>query len=160
MSNDRDLENLEWMFFSTLRRIHRSMDAHSKELEKQFGLTLPQLDVLLAVAEIGTAPIGRVATAVHLSKATLTSIADRLVDHGLLVRERSSHDKRQVELTLTDKSRGILARGPRPFHDNFSVQLRDLEAWQRTQLLSSLQQLAGMVAHSGRVEAAQDTPVS
>jgi DNA-binding MarR family transcriptional regulator len=143
--DSRDIEQLEWMFFSTIRRINRSMDTHSKELEKQYGLTLSQLDVLLAVAETPSGPVGQIAQQVHLSKATLTNIADRLVRHGLLTRQRSTHDKRQIHLSLTPKARESLEQGPRPFHSAFSHHLQSLPRWERTQLLSSLQHVAALM---------------
>lgn len=133
------------MFFSTLRRMNQTLDTHSRELERRFGLTLPQLDVLWAVANHGTAPVGRIASQVHLSKATLTSIADRLVDHGLLARERSETDKRQVMVSITEKAHEILEQRPHPFADEFSARLDKLEHWQQTQLLSSLQQIASLM---------------
>jgi DNA-binding MarR family transcriptional regulator len=143
-------EHLEWMFFSTLRRMNQTLDTHSRELERRFGLTLPQLDVLWAVANHGTVPVGQVASQVHLSKATLTSIADRLVDHGLLIRERSETDKRQVMLSITEKAREILEQRPHPFADEFSARLDELEHWQQTQLLSSLQKIASLMEPAGQ----------
>lgn len=138
-------QRIEWMFFSTLRRMNQTMDMHSRELERRFGLTLPQLDVLWAVAGSGKVPVGSIAARVHLSKATLTSITDRLVEHGLLARQRSESDKRQVMISITEKALNILEQGPHPFHEEFSERLNGLEHWQQTQLLSALQQIASMM---------------
>lgn len=142
---DIHLEQLEWMFFSTLRRINQHMDSHSRELEKQYGLTLPQLDVLWAVAQEDGLPIGRIAEKVHLSKATVTHITDRLVDHDLLIRERSTIDKRQVHVRITDRATAILRQGPHPFHELFLERIAQLEHWKQSQLLSSLQRIASLM---------------
>ncbi|MFP4375410.1 MAG: MarR family winged helix-turn-helix transcriptional regulator [Spirochaetales bacterium] len=130
----------------------QTLDTHSRELERRFGLTLPQLDVIWAVANHGSAPVGRIAAQVHLSKATLTSIADRLVDHGLLMRERSETDKRQVMISITEKARAILEQRPHPFADEFSTRLNELEHWQQTELLSSLQKIASLMEPAHREE--------
>ena len=133
------------MFFSTLRRISRNLDLHSRELEKQYGLTVPQLNVLWSVGTSNGVPIGQIAERISLSSATLTSIVDRLEEHGLVLRERSPEDKRQVLISLTPQGRTVLESGPQPFHDCFIRRLGSLERWQRTELLSAVQHVADMM---------------
>ena len=145
VSTPDDLEQLGWMFFSALRRIGRNLDIYSRELDREFGLTLPQLDVLWAVDLLGDVPIGQVAERVHLSKPTLTSITDRLVAHELIERIRSDEDKRRVIVSLTPKGRALLAENPQPFSERFLTSLREMDEWQRTHLLAELQHLAGMM---------------
>jgi DNA-binding MarR family transcriptional regulator len=139
------LEQLSWMFFATLRRMSRNLDLHSRKLEKQYGLTVPQLNVIWAVGAAHRVPIGQVAERISLSGATVTSIVDRLEEHGLVTRERSADDKRQVLLSLTERGRKLLSSGPQPFHDCFIERLGHLERWQQTQLLSALQHVADMM---------------
>lgn len=139
------LEQLSWMFFATLRRMSRNLDLHSRELEREYGLTVPQLNVLWAVGASHHVPIGQVADRISLSGATVTTIVDRLEEHGLVIRERSTDDKRQVLLSLTDKGSRVLAGGPQPFHDCFVEKLGRLERWQQTELLSSVQHVADMM---------------
>ncbi len=139
------LEQLSWMFFATLRRMSRNLDLHSRELEREYGLTVPQLNVLWAVGASHRVPIGQVADRISLSGATVTSIVDRLEEHDLVKRERSTDDKRQVLISLTDKGRDVLAGGPQPFHDCFVERLGRLERWQQTELLSSIQHVADMM---------------
>lgn len=139
------LEQLSWMFFSVVRRIIRNVDLHSRDLEKEFGLTVPQLTVLASVGILGRVPIGQIAERISLSSATVTTIVDRLEEHDLLFRERSTSDKRQVYLVLTEKGREILTKSPQPFHDCFIERLGQLEPWQRTELLSTLQYLASLM---------------
>lgn len=140
-----DVKQLSWMFFTTLRRMGRNLDLHSRELEREFGLTVPQLTVLWAVGSGDRVPIGRIADRINLSGATVTNIVDRLEGHGLVSRERSTGDKRQVLISLTADGRALLARGPQPFHECFTRRLAKLDAWQQTELLSALQHVAAMM---------------
>ncbi len=136
---------LSWMFFTTLRRMGRNLDLHSRELEREFGLTVPQLTVLWAVGSHARMPIGRIADRISLSGATVTNIVDRLEVHGLVSRERSTGDKRQVLVSLTADGRKLLARGPQPFHECFARRLAKLDEWRQTELLSALQHIAAMM---------------
>ena len=144
-SRTLDLEQLGWMFFSTLRLMSRNLDLHSRDLEKEFGLTVPQLNVLWAVGMSERVPIGQVAERANLSGATLTSIVDRLEQHGLVTRIRSTDDKRQVLVALTERGREVLSRGPQPLHDCFLRRLDRMERWQQTELLSAIQRVAAMM---------------
>ncbi len=149
------LEQLSWMFFATLRRMSRNLDLHSRALEREYGLTVPQLNVLWAVGASHRVPIGRIADRISLSGATVTSIVDRLEDHGLVTRERSADDKRQVLISLTGKGRDVLAGDPQPFHDCFVERLARLERWQQTELLSAVQHVADMMEPDESMKAVQ-----
>lgn len=139
------LQQLSWMFFSAIRRMSRNLERHSHDLEKEFGLTVPQLNVLWAVGSSGREPIGQIAERISLSGATLTSIVDRLEEHDLVIRERSTSDKRQVFVALTGSGRAVLNRVPQPFHACFVERLARLERWQQTELLSAVQHVAAMM---------------
>lgn len=141
----RQLEQLEWMFFATVRRMERCVDLHSRILEKKYGLTVPQLHVLWIASEGEGTPIGRLAALTGLSGATLTGIVDRLEDHGLARRVRSADDKRQVLVVTTSRGRATLAERPRPFSARFIERLGEMASWERTRLLSQVQHVADMM---------------
>lgn len=137
--------DLCWMFFATLRRMSHRMELHSKDLERQFGLTVAQLNVLWIIGTEGTIAIGKLARHASVSSATVTSIVDRLEAHELVTRTRSSQDKRQVDVSMTDAGLATLESGPQPFDEHFRSQLRALPGWQRTELLSTMQRIAAMM---------------
>jgi DNA-binding MarR family transcriptional regulator len=77
---------------------------------EQWGLTLPQFDVL---AELGRAPKEGF-TFIELSRlllvtsGNLTGIVDRLEANGLMVREHDPRDRRLVRIVLTKKGRQLV----------------------------------------------------
>ena len=89
---------------STLRKIIRAIDLHSKQLTKKYGLTGPQIIVLKEINESPDRPISEIARKVSLSQATVTSILDRLEQQGYAQRHRSQIDKRKVNIVLTEKA--------------------------------------------------------
>lgn len=128
-----------------LRRVTRAIDLHSKHLMKTAGLTAPQMLILQSLRDHGDAIISNIANRVNLSQATVTSIIDRLEKRGLVLRERSTEDKRKVFACLTDSGSELIRNAPTPLQDYFVRQFRDLHDWEQMQLISSLQRVAQMM---------------
>ncbi len=128
-----------------LRQIIRAIDLHSKRLEKETGLTGPQLLVLQKVAAHGEQTAGVIAREISLSQPTVTSIIDRLERKGMLRRERNQLDKRKVTLSLTDTGRTTAQDAPTLLQESFIHAFNHLEEWEKTLILSSLQRVSVMM---------------
>lgn len=128
-----------------LRRILRATELHSKYLNKTVRLTFPQLLILKKLAEAQKLTASQVADELSLSRATITSIVDRLESRGLVIRERSEEDRRVIYLALSEAGAELLENAPTPLQEDFIQRLRKLEDWQKTMILSSLQQVAAMM---------------
>ncbi|MYM64386.1 MarR family transcriptional regulator [Pseudomaricurvus sp. HS19] len=128
-----------------LRRVIRATDLHSKHLAKTTGLTAPQILLLQTIRDKGEVTIGELATEMSLSQATVTTILDRLEKRELVYRERSREDKRKVHAHLTDAALETLKDAPMPLQDQFARQFADLQPWEQTMIISSLQRVAQMM---------------
>jgi DNA-binding MarR family transcriptional regulator len=140
-----DGDGLSQEVLSTLRKIIRAIDLHSKQLSKSFGLTGPQLLLIREIAAEPDISVGNLAKRVSLSQATVTSIVDRLEARNLAKRIRSSQDKRKVSLEITDKAREILEANPTFLQEEFIRNFERLEKWEQMLILSSLQRVASMM---------------
>ena len=98
----------------TLRRIIRATDLYSKQLAKNTGLTSPQMLLLQILRNKGQQTVGVLAKEMSLSQATVTTILDRLEKKALIIRERSTSDRRKVQVDVTDSAVGILKDAPLP----------------------------------------------
>lgn len=130
---------------STLRQIIRAMDIHSRYLSKKYGLTGPQLVVTAEIGQTGPITIGELARRVSLSQATVTTILDRLEAKELATRIRGQEDKRRVYVDITDKTRSILETHPNFLQEEFVQRFNDLQHWEQTLILSSIQRIAAMM---------------
>lgn len=128
-----------------LRRVIRATDLHSKHLAKTTGLTAPQILLLQTIRDKGEITIGVLANEMSLSQATVTSILDRLEKRELVYRERSKEDKRKVYVYLTDQAADVLMDAPIPLQDHFARQFDNLQEWEQTMIISSLQRVAQMM---------------
>jgi len=104
-------------------------------------LTMPQWRVLVLASE---APCNVTAVAddlrVHLSNAT--RLCDRLVDAGLLSRERSQRDRRHVMLTLTADGRRLHAAAMAHRRRRVERAMAHLDPEEQTKLADALTSLA------------------
>ncbi len=128
-----------------LRRVIRATDLHSKHLVKTSGLTAPQILLLQGIRSKGEVTIGELANEVSLSQATVTSILDRLEKRELVYRERSKEDKRKVHAYLTEKGSDVVKTAPTPLQEQFIKYFGDLQEWEQSMIIASLQRVALMM---------------
>jgi DNA-binding MarR family transcriptional regulator len=137
---------------AALRRIIRAIDLHSKTLVQRFGLTGPQLVVLKELVGGPARPVSEIAVAVNLSQSTVTGILDRLERKDMIIRERSTLDRRKVLVSATPTAEEALAGSPPLLQDHFTNAFGQLADWEQTQILSSLQRIVSLM-EAGDVEA-------
>jgi len=128
-----------------LRKIIQAIDLNSKKLVKQVGLTGPQLVILQEISRLGTVSVGEVAKNVSLSQGTVTGILERMEKRGLVFRQRSSQDKRRVMVNITETGKKLLINAPPIMQENFLEKFNQLQDWEKTMILSTLQRLVGMM---------------
>lgn len=128
-----------------LRRITRSIDLHSRQLATSYGLTGPQLICLRTLGQLGEITPGRLAREVSLSQATITGIVDRLVARQLVNRERSSVDRRQVTVSLTEAGAALVASAPSPLQERFVEQLAACDLEEQETICTTLERIVEMM---------------
>ncbi|WP_104400811.1 MarR family winged helix-turn-helix transcriptional regulator [Vibrio penaeicida] len=129
----------------SIRQIIRAIVLHSKKLNKESGLTTPQLIIMLAIRELGEVTIRQLSENTNMSQATASTILDRLEKHHLIKRVRNEYDKRKVHALLTPKGNQVLLQTPPPLQQSFVDKFQQLEEWEQSLLLSSLQRLSSMM---------------
>lgn len=67
----------------------------------------PQGRILYVLWQEDGVPVSRLVRQTGLAKSTLTAMLARMEGSGLITRENSSADKRQVIIRLTDTARGL-----------------------------------------------------
>ena len=95
---------------------------------KFIDLTMREMHAIHAISMYDHKSTSEVAKELHLTPGTLTSMADRLVRKGYVIRLRSEDDRRIIRLGLTKKGR-VVYRAHEAFH-NMMVKsfLKDLDA--------------------------------
>src|SRR5579864_9710756 len=92
---DQVLEALLYLYTES-RRI-------TKELARRAELTGPQLTVLKMLEGVGDLSLSDLSDRIRAQNSTVTGIIDRMEREGLVLRARSTEDRRVVKIKLTDK---------------------------------------------------------
>lgn len=145
MNDKQPKEQLGDDILAALRRIIRAVDLQSRQLVRSHGLTGPQGLLLKEVILAGELTVGQLAERVSLSQATVTDILLRLERRGLIERQRSSQDKRRVLVRVTITGRRLMKHSLPLLQEAFLDKLNQMQEWEQTQLLASLQRLADMM---------------
>lgn len=133
--------------FSSLRRIGHAMEIQSRRIDRDFGLTLPQLFVLGCISDLGEGTSRAIAAAAHLSPPTVVLILDRLEAKGAITRTRSLTDRRTVQSRLTVKGAELLAdAGPELLGARFRQGFAALSEAERAGLAQVLDQIATLMS--------------
>jgi MarR family transcriptional regulator, organic hydroperoxide resistance regulator len=119
-----------------LRRVFQVVNEQSKKVERETGLTGPQLWAIKIIAESAPIKVSDLARRMYLHPATVVGILDRLEGRGLVMRTRSLEDRRVVEIDLTEQGKelvtqspevvqGLLVKGLEPLSDEKLIHISD-----------------------------------
>lgn len=128
----------------SIRKIARALDIHSRLLNKESGLTLPQLIVLRCVRDLGEPSGSAIAKAVDLSPPTVLGILDKLTAKGLIERQRLENNRRIVVSRLTEQGKVMLEKVPSPLGEQFANRYFELSDDERQKLIASLETVADL----------------
>lgn len=79
----------------------------TKQAAREVGLTGPQLTVIKLLDTFGDLSLSSLSERIRAQNSTVTGIIDRMEREGLVLRERSTSDRRVVYIRLTEKGRRV-----------------------------------------------------
>lgn len=109
-----------------LRRITKAVHEFSKAVDREFGITGPQLWAMRTIHDRGGCSAGDLAERLCVHPSTVTGVIQRLADKGLIERQKRADDRRAVWLTLTDQGKALLDRAPYPAQGQLLLALRNM----------------------------------
>jgi DNA-binding MarR family transcriptional regulator len=151
--------SIEEQVIIAIRRITRAVDIHSDYMQRNFGLTGPQLTILRVIHRLQPVSAGELAKSANFNRGTLTGILDRLEANGFVSRNRYAPDRRSVILKLTAAGRRVLAEAPYLLRTRFLEELNRMTAPEQAALLNTLEQTARLMEADSPGEISEsDTP--
>ena len=132
-----------------LRVVFRTVQAHSRWVEKQCGVSGAQLWALWELFAAPGLKVSELSEALAIHRSTASNLLDKLESKELIRRERGGPDQRVVRLYLTPQGADLLASAPRPAQGALRHALFELPDGTLSTLQSALDQLADAMAAPG-----------
>ncbi|HSO06928.1 MAG TPA: MarR family transcriptional regulator [Pelomicrobium sp.] len=131
--------------FRSIRRIIRAVDLNSKQLESTRQITSPQLIALRALVHARQMSAKNLAAELQVSPSTMVGILDRLEEKGLIVRERSRHDRRVVWARPTEKGAKLAEETPSPLQERLAEGLHQLPELEQAAIALALERVCELM---------------
>jgi DNA-binding MarR family transcriptional regulator len=111
-----------------IRKILRSLNLESKKIQKEQGVSIPQLMCLdfLGSKESYRSTQIEIARFLNLNSSTMSGIVNRLESKGFVARLPNPNDKRTVYIALTANGARLLEASPQLLHKRLSKKLEKL----------------------------------
>jgi DNA-binding MarR family transcriptional regulator len=76
--------------------------------DTHLDIKLLHFEIMRVLKDEGTLHPAKIGEKLLVAKAQMTHLIDKLVEMNFVKREMGSHDRRTINITLTDKGRGVL----------------------------------------------------
>jgi len=133
-----------------LRRAHQISAAIFEVNCSEMGLTQAQYGALMVLQEEPGIDQTRLARALAFDKVTVLRVLRGLAQRGLVVRELSPSNRRQMSLRLTAQGEHLLKQSAAPVQHAYEQLMAPLAPRQREQFIALLQQLTDGLGEQAR----------
>lgn len=99
-----------YQIFSSFRQVNQSFHRLFWKQEEEMEITRIQMLVLSILIEHPNIGLAELAELCHMGSSTTSGVVDRLVKAELVERGRCLHDRRSLELQVTEKGREVQKR--------------------------------------------------
>ncbi|ATZ62414.1 MULTISPECIES: MarR family winged helix-turn-helix transcriptional regulator [Acinetobacter] len=107
MQQDYSHLNLDHQVCFLVYSTNLALNQLYRKILAPLGLTYPQYLVMLVLWEKDGVTVSEIGEKLFLESSTLTPLLKKLQSHGLLNRERSTLDERQVIISLTEEGQQL-----------------------------------------------------
>jgi len=139
------------------RRVFNAVKTHFQQVEKKSGIGGAQLWALSAIHATPALGVNDLAAVMDIHQTTASNLVKALLKLALIKTEKSSADRRAVQLSILPAGLQVLAQAPGPFAGVLPTALAQLDPLALRRLDADLLQLLQLL-HAD--EAAGQTPLA
>jgi DNA-binding MarR family transcriptional regulator len=145
---------------TSIMRVQQILLARLGELLRPFGLTFPRYETLMVLvfSRTGALPVGKMGERLQVHRTSMTHMADRLEEAGLVTRVAHAEDRRSTLIEITPAGRDLAARATVVLNAaGFAMDPLDDESLDAiTQVLEGIRRHEGDFAEPVEAAAARD----
>jgi DNA-binding MarR family transcriptional regulator len=127
-----------------LRRMVKALQIYAASVEREYGITGPQLWALWELGRSGPLNLKELAERMYLGGSTVVGVLDRLEARGLAERLQDAEDRRRISIRLTPEGAKLLATAPHPAHGQLLHALQDMSGT----LVGELREATDILVHA------------
>lgn len=120
-----------------IRRLVRHLRLADRAAQSGLGISGAQLFVLAELGKTGSLSLNDLAARTRTDQSSVSVVVSRLVDAGLVTRERDVRDARRLVLNLTKSGRAMLQRAPSVAQEQIINMIDRLNAAERKRFADS-----------------------
>jgi DNA-binding MarR family transcriptional regulator len=122
-----------------VRSIVRALRLNAHAIERQAGIGGAQLFVLQQLSAGPAHSMNELAERTHTHQSSVSVVAAKLAERGLVTRAPSATDRRRMEIALSPRGRALLREAPPTVQWKLVAGLRKLSAARRAALARGLE---------------------
>ncbi|MCF8309451.1 MAG: MarR family transcriptional regulator [Bacteroidales bacterium] len=141
------MQGLDNEIIIKMRQIVRSINLESKKIQKQYGVSIPQVLCLNFIKDNPNyqSTQREIRNYLNLNASTITGIINRLEKKGLIARLPKLGDKRVSNIALTADGQKLLEKLPPLLQDRLTEQLSELPYEKVSRIETSLDDLISLL---------------
>jgi len=143
--NEAVIKDLVW----SIRRLVRAVYLDSQKISKQYGLTGPQIMVMINLVNKGPTSSADLSRKLYVTPSNITGIIDRLEKKRLVKRIQKTGDRRVALITLTEEGAELGKSLPDPIEKILISELADLEPEHVQLLAMAMTQILNLIDIKG-----------
>jgi len=139
--------NIDNEIIIKIRQIVRSINLESKKIQKEHGVSIPQVLCLNYIKEAPNFQTTQknIRNYLNLNASTVTGIINRLENNGYIARLPKLGDKRITSITLTGKGQRLLNELPPLLQDQLTEKLNKLPSDRAENVRTGLDELINIL---------------
>jgi DNA-binding MarR family transcriptional regulator len=120
-----------------IRRMVRHLRLADRAAQSELGISGAQLFVLVELGKTPALSLNDLAARTRTDQSSVSVVVSRLVEAGLVLRERDARDGRRLVLNLTKNGRALLQQAPAVAQEQILAVVDKLSAGERKRLADS-----------------------
>ena len=128
-----------------IRKLIQAGELYTKELDRNYQVSVPQLLCLLTLHENGSLPPSQIAKNMMVGSSTMTGIIDRLEQKQLVNRVRNSPDRRMITISLTEGGKKLARNAPPPIRQEIIDGLKRLPKNEIEKIIQGLEMFVELI---------------
>jgi DNA-binding MarR family transcriptional regulator len=130
-----------------LRKIIRSLNLESKRIQKEYGVSIPQLLALTFLEQNSNykSTHKEIANFLNLNPSTVSGIINRLEKKNLVARLPKIGDRRKTYISLTANGANLLNDSPQLLHERLTYKLKQLPDYKLKEIRETLSLLINIL---------------